>query len=266
MIYDCFQFMNELDLLELRLRYLYPIVDRFVLVESRYTHSGLKKPLVFQENRERFAKYTNKIISVESEFEVKPERLAQDWSQRDDIVKGLQFVSDDDYVMISDLDEIPSRSAIFLEQEGFYEQDLFYFWMNTQHFHKDVGPVPWFPEEAKWIGTAGFRWSTIKSRFGGSPNAVRNERVPHHQQRKSCITSGGWHFSYLGGPTQVDYKLSAFAHGEMDNDSYRSMLLMLMERAKRNHNTVRKWKLNDPRYQDLMEAVDGEMVRRYFLP
>ena len=33
-------FFNELDLLELRLEYLYDSVDYFVIVEGRQTHSG----------------------------------------------------------------------------------------------------------------------------------------------------------------------------------------------------------------------------------
>ena len=42
MIYDCFTFFNELDILELRLQLLYDVVDKFVLVESTKTHSEWK--------------------------------------------------------------------------------------------------------------------------------------------------------------------------------------------------------------------------------
>ena len=45
MIYDCFCFFNELDLLEIRLNELNPVVDKFVLVEATMTHNGDKKPL-----------------------------------------------------------------------------------------------------------------------------------------------------------------------------------------------------------------------------
>ena len=40
MIVDCFTFYNELDILKKRLKYLSPVVDKFVLVESTYTHRG----------------------------------------------------------------------------------------------------------------------------------------------------------------------------------------------------------------------------------
>ena len=52
MIYDCFQFFNELDMLYIRMKVLNDVVDRFVVSEATETFSGLKKPLLFEENRE----------------------------------------------------------------------------------------------------------------------------------------------------------------------------------------------------------------------
>ena len=43
MIIDTFMFFNEKELLELRLRYLNSIVDRFVIVEANITHQGKEK-------------------------------------------------------------------------------------------------------------------------------------------------------------------------------------------------------------------------------
>ena len=63
-IYDCFTFYNELDLLEMRLEILSDSVDFFVLVEANKTHSGREKELFFQDNKERFAKFSEKIIHV----------------------------------------------------------------------------------------------------------------------------------------------------------------------------------------------------------
>ena len=40
MIYDCFSFFNELDLLEIRLNVLKDVVDKFMLVEATKTHMG----------------------------------------------------------------------------------------------------------------------------------------------------------------------------------------------------------------------------------
>ena len=61
-IYDCFNFFNELDLLEIRLNTLYDIVDYFVIIESNLTHSGEVKPFYYEDNKSRFEKFSDKII------------------------------------------------------------------------------------------------------------------------------------------------------------------------------------------------------------
>ena len=62
-IYDCFNFFNELDILELRLNTLYDHVDFFVIVESDVTHSGEPKKFFYEEHRERFSKFADKILN-----------------------------------------------------------------------------------------------------------------------------------------------------------------------------------------------------------
>ena len=62
MIYDCFCFFNELDLLKIRLEELKNVVDKFVLVESTRTFAGRTKPLYFQEYRHEFDEYADKMI------------------------------------------------------------------------------------------------------------------------------------------------------------------------------------------------------------
>ena len=47
MLYDCFTFFNELDLLEIRFHEMSAIVDKFVVVEAAKTFSGQPKPLYF---------------------------------------------------------------------------------------------------------------------------------------------------------------------------------------------------------------------------
>ena len=42
-IFDCFQFFDEDMMLDLRLNSLYSQVDKFIIVENLYMHSGKKK-------------------------------------------------------------------------------------------------------------------------------------------------------------------------------------------------------------------------------
>ena len=92
MIYDCFSFFNELDLLEIRLNVLKDVVDKFVLVEAGETHTGKPKPLYFKENEARFAAFRDRIIYVA--IERFPEVCTTSWArenwQRNAIAEGLK--------------------------------------------------------------------------------------------------------------------------------------------------------------------------------
>ena len=68
MIFDCFTFFNELDILEIRLNEMAPMVDRFVLVEARKTFQGADKPLYFDQNKARFTPFLDKIEHVIVDF------------------------------------------------------------------------------------------------------------------------------------------------------------------------------------------------------
>ena len=50
-LFDVFLFLNELDLLDLRLKTLYSIVDYFIITEINETFSGKPKSLIFEKNR-----------------------------------------------------------------------------------------------------------------------------------------------------------------------------------------------------------------------
>ena len=63
-VFDCFTFFNELDVLEIRLAELDPLVDHFVIVEATRTFTAKPKPLYFADNRKRYDRYAHKIIHV----------------------------------------------------------------------------------------------------------------------------------------------------------------------------------------------------------
>ena len=47
MIIDAFTFLNEKELVELRVKYLNDMVDCFLVVEADHTHTGKKENLEF---------------------------------------------------------------------------------------------------------------------------------------------------------------------------------------------------------------------------
>lgn len=113
-VFDCFPFFNELDLLEIRLHELSDVVDRFVLAESTVTFSGKPKPLLFAENRQRYAKFLDRIEHIV--VDDTPAAVRSPWDRRmhqsNSLARGLKDMNGDDIVIFSDVDEIPRASAV----------------------------------------------------------------------------------------------------------------------------------------------------------
>jgi hypothetical protein len=94
MIIDAFPLFNELDILELRLTELSPVVDRFVIVEANRTHKGTLKPLHYAENAQRFAEWKDKIVHVVWRYATRATGLAairrREMMQRNAILAGVR--------------------------------------------------------------------------------------------------------------------------------------------------------------------------------
>ena len=116
-IYDCFQYFNEDHIADLRFNILNKFVDKFVVVESTVNHQGKSKKLNFDINK--YKKFKNKInyIVVDDTPEniKKPHKGGEslvEQHQRNSIVKGLKNAEDSDFVILSDVDEIPNLNKL----------------------------------------------------------------------------------------------------------------------------------------------------------
>ena len=177
-IYDCFMYYDEDLLLDIRLNTLNKYVKKFVITEAVYTHNGAKKKLNF--DYKNFGKFKDKIdyIIVDKEppnilqkketdtKERKDEKLilngmARDNFQRENLKRGLSDISDEDLILISDLDEIPNLDVLHSNYVDkniiIFEQKMFYYKFNLLF------------NNFKWFGTKG----TKKKNFI-SPQWIRN--------------------------------------------------------------------------------------------
>ena len=171
-IYDCFQFFNELDLLEIRLNILNDCVDYFVLAESTVTFSGLDKPLYYQENKDRFEKFNDKIIHLIIDDTPDGNPFERDVFQKNAIIRGLTKCSDDDIILASDLDEIPDPEVIeqLIDQcqddkVYHFAQDLFYYYLNLKEVSGNL--LSYTGEfnnvdEKKWLGSKMCKYKFLK--------------------------------------------------------------------------------------------------------
>lgn len=201
-VFDAFLFSDELDMLELRLAILDPVVDRFVVVESTVTFSGLEKPLAFADNRERFAAWRDKIthVVVRDTPDTGSWRWGRERFQRDQLLRGLDDCRCDDLVLVSDVDEIPDPDAVGMRLRGGYHQEYMLYYLNCRH------------QSEYWVGTAAlyhFELAAI------GPQAARDRR--HELPR---VERGGWHFAYAITPEAMRAKLHAFSHAELDTEEH----------------------------------------------
>jgi len=206
LVFDCFTFMNEFELLEVRFEELSPVVDWFVLVEAARTFSNKSKPLAFRENKSRFAKFLHKVIPISLAF--MPER-GSTWSleafQRDAIELGLSGATKDDLVLISDVDEIPRAAAVRAFVESSLDQVTFS--MPTFYYKFNCKNVAGEVEQPLTIGT--------KRRLLTSPQLARARRFT-----LPTIKDAGWHFSYLGDEERIKEKIAAFSHQELNTPEF----------------------------------------------
>lgn len=224
MIYDCFMFFNELDILEIRLNILNDIVDKFVLVEGNKTCSGTDKEFIFEKNKQRYEKFLDKIIHIKVDDFPKLEESAKDdfgnrWIlenfQRDAIMRGLINCKDDDIVLISDVDEIPNPKAIknYKNGIGSFEQKFMYYFLNNHCL-----------EESIWIKAKIGRYSDLLNPNQDLPSedcyGFSKKGLPTYFRfcQGQRIKNGGWHFSYCGGVEAIIKKRQSIVSQQFNTD------------------------------------------------
>lgn len=212
MIYDCFQFFNELDLLKLRLNILSPVVDKFVISEATETFSGLPKPLYYEENKEMFAEFNDRIIHVVVSDTPAGDTHTRDTYQKNGGTRGLAECNDEDIILFSDLDEIPNPKAIIKVLKDFqddkiyhFAQRLFYCYLNMEEVSGSLlsyaGEFDGI-EQKQWIGTKMCSYKLMKEK-----NIKFGElRYPKWKEIGIRVADGGWHFGYMGGFGEKDIK------------------------------------------------------------
>ena len=228
-IYDCFMYFDEEVVLDVRLNTLNEFVDYFVIVESIYTHKGDPRELKF--NHKKFEKFKDKIIYIVDEetypqteeintedSEVEKSHKAihnaayRENGQRNLITRGLKKANDEDIIMVSDVDEIPKLSELNFkninEKIILFKQDMFYYKFNL-----------WLPNLI-WTGT-----KACKKKNLVNPQWLRNIKDRKYSFFRidtffsktkytsiKVINDGGWHFSNIKTPKEIEFKLRSYLH------------------------------------------------------
>ena len=223
MIIDAFTFFNEKELVQLRIKYLNDVVDNFVIVEGNFTHTGKEKNWNFEDilsnelkDFSHKIKYHKMQIDLEkADREKSPNYInkknGRSWKvesmQRNYIKQACEKFSSDDIIIISDLDEIPSKEKIsFIKSSNFktiapvsFDQALFH--LNCKYLSLE-----------KWVGSVVVTKELIDKY---EPQVFRD-----YKDRISCFKESGWSFSSFGGVRKIKEKFEAFVHQEYNKNEY----------------------------------------------
>ena len=228
-IYDCFMFYDEELILDLRLNILNKHVDEFIIVESKFTHSGEKRKLLF--DIKKYPNFKDKInyIILENEpknLEIVHENDSEDTKnskyimnalkrenyQRNGISKGLKKANQEDLILISDVDEIPNLSNFdfnsIYKEIILFKQNFYYYKFNLKL------------EDMPWLGTKACKYKIFKS-----PQWLRNIKDKKYplwrldvlfSDKKyfnvKFIEEGGWHFSNMKSAAEIEKKMKTYLH------------------------------------------------------
>ncbi len=196
MIIDAFTFFNELDLLEIRLNTLDPVVDRFVIVEADKTQTLQDKPFYFLDNKKRFEKFLPKITHV-LVTDCPKSNDSHLWKmenfQRNCIKRGLEGLSSTDCVMVSDLDEIPNPSSVLAASKA-DGANLLAFDMSFHAYYANL-----ISPKKGWIGTVMTKMETLE--------VIEPQDVRNIKDSAPRTNGAGWHLSWLGGWEKAYTKL-----------------------------------------------------------
>ena len=225
-VYDCFMYYDEDLILDLRLNLLDKYVNKFVIVESKFTHSGKKRNLRF--DIKNFQKFSDKIIYIpvdtlpesieeinisdsedQKNFKILTNALRRENFQRNQIELGLKDCNENDLIIISDVDEIPNLEKFSHKNKiSVFYQKMFYYKFNLKH------------PSLNFIGS-----KACKKKYLRSPQWLRNIKSKIYQywridvffsEKKyfnlNFVNNGGWHFSSLKNAEGVHFKMSNFLH------------------------------------------------------
>ena len=228
-IFDCFMYFDEEIVLDLRLNTLDKYVDYFVIIESKYNHRGQERELLFKIDN--FKKFKDKIIYLihdevprgiqkigdddshaHTSWKYIENALLRENGQRNYILKGLNLANDNDYILISDVDEVPNLTEInfnkIKQKIVLFKQDMFYYKFNLT--------IP----NLIWTGT-----KACKKKHLISPQWLRNVKDRKYSFFRidtffsnskyinlKIIKDGGWHFSNIKTAKEIKHKLRSYLH------------------------------------------------------
>jgi beta-1,4-mannosyl-glycoprotein beta-1,4-N-acetylglucosaminyltransferase len=276
-IIDTTTYFEEKMMMKLRFNILSPFVDKFIICEARYSHSGKEKDIRF--NKKDFPQFEDKIthIIVDKEprdiikkdnlntAELRLNSILRIKEQRNFIENSLNDYSSEDYIIHSDNDEIPNLEQFDLRMNKkkivIFKQTLFYYKFNLC--------LP----NVSWFGSKACKLKDLKNI--DLLRAIKNKKYPFFRvdtlfsdikyQSVNLVSNGGWHFSNLKNVEELERKfLNDENHSEYELQGHD------VERIKQNirnrsidYNHNAKQDSSDRFSTSKLQLADNEILPNY---
>jgi len=219
-IIDCITFFNENYIFDFRYNVIKDFVDFFVVCESKYDHRGNPKQINFDPNK----KYLNskvKHLILEKPFPKDTNFWQNQAIQRDFILKNINFVDDEDYILFSDPDEIPNPKVLknfsLKKKYGIFMQNFYNYKFNLFNSY-----------ESPWDGTRACKKKNLKS-IDFMRQKVRSKNLKYSfirfdkEKNMEVFLEAGWHFNNIMEAQKISQKLKTYAHSEYSDEKFSSI-------------------------------------------
>lgn len=220
-IYDCFQYYNEKEILELRIKLLQDHVDGFIIVDANQTHSGIPKPFTCYNTLKDLGLMSSKINLYEITFKTTDTSYNSTWLREHTQRNCLeQFFNDEDIYFVSDCDEIIHPSYIQSIAKIIDNNPDKIFRFPLWFLHCKANRVIVNPSGVPVL---------FRSPFACKKQVLTKYTLTEIRTSIACateidlieITSAvgddrlmplGWHFSWMGNKERQKLKMRSFSH------------------------------------------------------
>ncbi|XP_073526514.1 beta-1,4-mannosyl-glycoprotein 4-beta-N-acetylglucosaminyltransferase-like [Phyllobates terribilis] len=198
-VFDAVLFNNEVDMLQIRWNELYPYVTQFVLLESNSTFTAIPKPMFFGINRDKFKFVEPRLTygKIGGRFRKGENPFVEEAYQRlalDQLLK-LAGIQEDDLLIMSDVDEIPSRHTIDLLR-----------WCD------DIPPILHLRLK-NYLYSFEFKVDDSSWRASIHRYQPGKTRYAHFRQTDLLLADSGWHCSFCFRYIEdFIFKMKAYSH------------------------------------------------------
>ncbi|KAL2500107.1 beta-1 [Abeliophyllum distichum] len=200
-VFDAVLFSNEVEMLTIRWKELYPYITRFVLLESNSTFTGLLKPRYFAIDRDQFKFVEPRLTygTISGRFRRGENPFVEEAYQRvalDQLIR-IAGIEDDDLLIMSDVDEIPSSHTI-----------------NLLRWCEDIPPILHLRLK-NYLYSFEFQYDDGSWRASVHRYERGKTRYAHYRQSDYLLSDAGWHCSFCFRRIRdFIFKMKAYSHND----------------------------------------------------